>query len=319
MKKNVKIAEKYSRFLKNDKYFFNSTYSKLSNQNKDKITDVTDFSNGGTGIKRALDKIINDVIIGKELIINSDRKIFDGNVLLIPSHRYGVKIFNDDEVLTYYNNKEFLKNDLKKREKIGEIVNTPKIKKITENYLIEEKIKNIEFEKEEALISIMKKYIDFFSNRDVKILEKNIKNKKHKILFYNFYKKIAVNKKDYKCILQHGDLWYGNIIYDGNIYVVDYEEVEEKYFLYDFFKYIYSEAFISSNYKLLNNFFSGKYDEILNIYFSALNMNYNLNQKKEYFFTFLNVFIEDRIKTNNLYTFKKEIDLIKNVIKHIQI
>ncbi len=323
MKKILDIIRKYYRFLKNNVYYFNDTYSQLSVAKTENVTDIKAFEKGKTGIKRKVKKIIYDIIVGKKVIVDDEKsKLFDGNMLLIPTNNYGVKVFNQKEVLTVFENINDLEKNLSNRNKMGLIFNTPNVIKVDKEnmYIIEERKYNKDnLDKEKVILDIMNSYIKYLSHDKTKLSIKKMKENRNEKLYKNFYERIKVSKDTYESILQHGDLWIGNIIKEEDRnYIIDYEEVEDNYFLYDFFKFIYSEAYIFNDYSMLNNYFRGKYDEVLDRYFKSLNIVYDNMNKKEYFMIFLNLFIHYRTKSCSSYIFKLEIDLVKKVLNNIE-
>ncbi len=312
----AKYVNKYSDYLEPGVYKFNDTYTRLYKE-AGNINQVVDY-NTGTGIVKKIKKIYKGLLYGNKIVINKGEKKFNGTTMLIPSMNYGIKVFSDNEVLTLYNDTSNLKRELDNYKKVSEYINVPSIIRYSKNYYITNKINSTIYDKEEALNYIMDSYIKNNTKNKFKFVNKKYNSKRYRCLFKKIYDKIYVGD-DYQAIIQHGDMWSGNVLYNKSFYIIDFENVGDHYFLYDFFKYIYSEAYILNDYKMLKKYFNSKYDDMLVKYFNSLGLEYNPYDKVKYFYSFLNEFIEDRIRTKNLYIFYKEISFIKKVLKKINL
>ncbi len=308
-----KMLNKTKRYLKNGTYIFNKNYTQLFNNSA--YNSIGSFINSfetcfseKLTISTFLKKIMYSIFFGNKIKIKNKTTEFEGELVLIPSNNYGIKIFSKNKVLTQYNDENYLNHNLNSREKISFIFNTPKVCSFTTHTIIEEKINSKEFDKEEVLYYILNSYIDYFKNNNIK-LKKYYEIHKNNIKdFYKNNNFLKFNEKIFfeEAVLQHGDLWSGNIIFDGNkYYVIDFEKVDEKYFLNDFFLYLYIDLDITKDSYFLNNYFNGKYDDILNKYCNSLEINYKKEKKKEYFESFLYYFIYENFSNYN----KKELEI----------
>lgn len=250
-----KYLEKFNKYLVNGEYVFDANAKELKLDGKKGIeTFSKKYTNGG--------KNENYIISGKE-------KIFKGNILLITSNDCGVKIFNDTKVLSYFYNKSEKERILVNKEKISKIFRVNDIIFEDDNYIIERRLACLSYDKLDGLYFIFKSYINYFNDINEKIT------------------------KDFKC-LQHCDLWSGNLIFDEKFYLIDFENVEIEYFLYDIFMYIYSEFYINNDKTLLVQYFKGYFDEYLRKYFDSLNIKYNKNRRVHYFNEFASTFLKNK-------------------------
>ncbi len=232
----AKYVNKYSDYLEPGVYKFNDTYTRLYKE-AGNINQVVDY-NTGTGIVKKIKKIYKGLLYGNKIVINKGEKKFNGTTMLIPSMNYGIKVFSDNEVLTLYNDTSNLKRELDNYKKVSEYINVPSIIRYSKNYYITNKINSTIYDKEEALNYIMDSYIKNNTKNKFKFVNKKYNSKRYRCLFKKIYDKIYVGD-DYQAIIQHGDMWSGNVLYNKSFYIIDFENVGDHYFLYDFFKYIY--------------------------------------------------------------------------------
>lgn len=273
------IVNNKDNFLIDGKYSFNDDYSQFSNIENDFI--FKNYSqNDKNSWKDIIKKVILRLIFNDTYVVHSKNKIFNGICMIPTSTNNSLKISNDNTIMTYYFNSEDCKKMLSKKRLISSIFATPETIEEKNNFYIEKRINYKDFDKEKIIEYILHSYSDNVKNSLPKYQEKKLE----------FFKR----KVRCKEIIQHGDLWNGNILYDGQYYIIDYELVDHKYFLYDFFFYIYSYYDFDGNDKLLNNYFNGKYDELLTDYFKKFGEVYSGDERINYFKIFLSYFYYDR-------------------------
>lgn len=292
--KNIEIFLKYKDYLVSGTYISNCIGAKFEKEDSNILIHA--YNDTEDCKKRHL------------YTINEVRPIFDGELLLIPSTSYGVKIFSKNQVLTFYNNKNIMHKIIDNKEWCNYIFNTPITIEYGENFVIEEFIKNKPEKDDEKIAFFMNAYITFFKkdNTDITIAKHENKRLKYALLFKNFYKKIST--KNYETIIQHGDMWSYNIIFNGEkFYVLDYENVSKKYILFDFFTYIYNEAIIHKNNRLLDKYRTGKYDDLLFKYMESLNLIFLKERREEYFKTFLSELLYEKMQNYGPRTYIKEL------------
>lgn len=298
--KNLHEITKYrNKLLSDGIYHFNKDFSQFQ-----KISDVEKYKSyaSKTNEHISLRFLLYSILFGRKYQVLSKEKIFDGNLMICTSTGNSLKIINNDRVMTYFFDENICKKIVQKKEIISKYLDTPKNIEVSDNYVIEEKINYSDFSKEEAIISVMNKYINFFKKNKI------IPNKKENLFFrgeklHFFYE-----------IEQHGDMWEGNMLYDGNnIKVIDYEAVNSRFFLYDFLFYIYSFIEMKNNFELLDKYFEGYFDTTLERYFDSLGLIFDSKNKFEYFRCFIYCFIDERLINYSRKGFKrknKEIDEI---------
>lgn len=87
----------------------------------------------------------------------------------------------------------------------------------------------------------------------------------------------------YKKCLCHGDVYYNNLMYDGErFYYSDFEMMQERFFAFDVLFYIFFEAYRFQDDTLLNNYFGGKYDVELKKIFDLNGAVYSEKFRKIY-------------------------------------
>lgn len=306
------ISEIYGDYLENGRYVFNNDYTQIIKvNNSEKIQTYANKLTFFSKVKRTLINLPKYIFLNKKITINNKEKKFEGNLVLIPSKEYGVKIFSNNQILTLSNDKKYIETINNNKEIMSNIFDVPKTIALDEKLIMEERIINLKYDKEEALIYILNAYINYFKNNEV--IGAMINKKGNKLIEKSFtrYKNVIINLE----IMQHGDIWSENIIYNGNkYYIIDYENVNKEYILYDFFLFIYSEVYMNKNNELLNNYFNGLYNEYLNQYFILLRMKFDKEKLKEYYISFLYYFCLNRFNDYNSIKLLKELYKIK---KHI--
>lgn len=295
-----------SDFLQSGTYSFNKNHTQLINCNN--FNEIYDISQ--TNINKSKVKIIisniDRIIFKKKYKIFNQKGYFYGTRLLIPNNDTGFKVFDENYVLTFYNDVNYQNRIITNRDKISSIFYVPKVLHNVQNYTIEEKILCKEFNTENFIHYMCERYAEFFQLSQIRITQDSSDYKrKYKRLFKHYYQHFhGISKK--QTVFQHGDIWDGNIIFNDKYYLIDFEICHDRFYLYDFFFYIYSYTFIYDNYDYLDNYFDGKYDNILIEYCDSLETTYDVNLKGFYFKEFILNFMEDRFKDYSIRIFYKE-------------
>ena len=90
-------------------------------------------------------------------------------------------------------------------------------------------------------------------------------------------------------IYTHGDMHLGNVIYDGQIWYIDFECAREEFFFYDIFNVLYVEFVDCHDSMLLDLFIEGN-SQIIERFkraFASFDLYFDMNKRKLYFKTYL--------------------------------
>lgn len=310
---NLLKKKDISPYLTNGIYSYNEDFTQLSKINIEysHFKNVVVKKNFKYYLRLLLRKIIH-------MRIHSNLNLFDGDTVLIPSSKYGLKFFSSRKVLTKFKFNSDFNLYIDNKDKIKKIYKTPNTIVVGDNYIIEEKIESKNYEKSQILIQLMKTFSRHINESSINI--ENFNNRKRRFIdkYKWFYNKINIDD-DYKCCIQHGDLWESNVIFDGkNIFVIDYENVEMRFFLYDFFTYLHNEALIFNNYELLYLYFDGFFDNVLQDLFISLGLNYYDNTKIYYYNIFLNEIINNKFSKYNNKTFFNEMNRLNEIYSNVE-
>lgn len=293
-------------------YLYNSNGTKIQSQSAPSKKELVIFSDTETYGNPLI--FIRELLVSKKVLVNQNNGSFAGKNVIISSSGCEYKIFSDTAVLTIYTNRRIMDNIIYGREFFQEFFPVPKILQLSKEkgIIIEEKIEHIDFNLEDAITHIFNQYATYAKN--------SVKYKMHKINFSpdNFRKKFHVepgkNIVDSVCaITVHGDLWKSNIIFQGSkYYLIDFENVSTRYFLYDFFMLIYTEYFQYANDIYMINYFSGKYDSLLIRLFASVDCEYHKEKKFDYFLIYLISIYNERWANSKSYLINKR---LKKTIK----
>lgn len=101
-------------------------------------------------------------------------------------------------------------------------------------------------------------------------------------------------------IYQHGDLSLSNILIDDfdRIYFIDFEHSGFFSFLYDVMWFWQNEAINNSDFRLIEHYFKGEFDEQLTELFLACNLVYNKSTKLNYLLMVVLEVIQNRVLKN---------------------
>ncbi len=113
-------------------------------------------------------------------------------------------------------------------------------------------------------------------------------------------------------LILHGDCWKSNILYhDQQIYFIDYETVDTYSFLYDIFKFGYSETLYNKNPELLNQYMNGIFDTMMMDYFKIFGLSYEVDSRRDYFLIFL---MELYLRKGVGQSRKNQLDMQKRIV-----
>lgn len=234
-------------------------------------------------------------------VSNKKESKFHGTEMILSSSLTEVKIFDfkSQEVLTKYRDVDKLKRLQIDKGYFGKYFNVPETisLSIIDRYIIEKFIPHVKFEPEAALQYFCEKFTAYIIDiRDTVIIDKEGDQKRNSI----FANQIGNSEMLVKIVglpklMVHGDFWSYNVIYDGNkYYLIDYEKKGVKYFLYDFFCFIFSEITLLKDSHLLKSYINGDYDVVLSKMFDSVGIRFEDSMRGEYFVAFLVEIFNDR-------------------------
>lgn len=318
------IMKENEIFLKNGTYKIIENYSSIKLIEQGKVDNVDTFN--GKNKNNFIDNIIYNFCVKPLDIKNKSYKEFYGTCLVRTSSNEEIKIFDLERklILTRYNSHSRKNNLIDKREYISRITNIPLVvKENDENcYIIEEMIENKEVDKDFIVREILNIYSNYYKYEDC--IFKGLK--KSSILECDFFKKIffIINKKfvldKIPFIRCHGDLWSANILYDNQLYFIDFEHVNNYSVYYDYMFYIFNEAYINEDYSLLDSYFNGDYDSYILKYLENFKSDINIKNNREYvLLLFIYEFACNRFENLDKRTLKKLVSKIDIILKQYNI
>jgi len=307
---------------------FSTIYNEQSNNVK--IRTFSDIICTKKNIKKKLNRFINER--RKRIIANSDN-LYNGEMIIISSSKNHYKIFDFDNqlLITVYEDKDIYEKVNDNYNYFTNVVklNTPDIVKNDDKELVTVE-RYIKFDEEnknrvDLFEKILKQYILVGKNFEVRYVSNE--EKSDNLLKYNIFKSIYkyvntqhdndLNACKIKC---HGDLWSSNIIYNENtLYYIDYEMVDYYSFFYDIYFYMFSEAYILNDYTILNNYFDGKYDNLLQQYFLIFNVKYNRELREYYFINFIREYSYNKWRNFSKKGINYEISRIEKMFDKLKI
>lgn len=296
-----KIVRDHKAFLKEGKYKMSVKgdyiYEKSSGSNlKEKTySSLTHFNKNFVFFLNKIADLFTYTVRYK------GEKFFYGTEIILSSSLTEVKIFETEnrEVLTRYRDKEKLRKILLDKEYFGQYFNVPKTIKtdIKNSFIIEEFIKHTKFESKEALDYFCGALIKYFNEIRETVLYDNSGDEKRVSIFANnigqsgFLSRIVGMPK----VIVHGDFWRLNVIYDGTqYYIIDFEKKGVRFFLYDFFCFIFSECTLLEDDRLLESYFNGDYDDRLSKMFEVIGEKFDESLRGEYLIAFLVEILNER-------------------------
>ena len=301
-KRNGKIIKYISDYLINGVYENSVAFDLIKTKGKPSQLSVSTFSSykNISKFSKLLILVYNKVHCYH---VKSDQKEkkFNGTELIISSSLSEYKIFDfrNKLVLTIYSSLEKLRMIEENKQKLSIAYKVPFTYMLNEgqSYMVEELVIHKAFKVEDAFRFICES-IRIFTM--VQKESKELREYDFKDSWGNFKKIFGYSRlldEDVSSMVcyTHGDMWSSNIIYNGECYyATDFEHVGVRYFLYDFFFFIFTEWHLKKNDNLINNYFLGGYDAYLNDIFMQAGTIYSFNKKQQYFLFFLVSIMSDR-------------------------
>lgn len=278
-------AGKYKNSLRGDYIFEKNSRSYLGDKT---FSSLTHFNRYLDPILLACARVFTYKVKANEV------KNFNGSELIVSSGETEIKIFDKESrtVLTTYKSIDKLEQVSSNKDFFGRYYNVSKTLKIDKDngYIIEEFIPHVDFDVYSSLLFFLDKQIEYLYDVKKQVCCDAELDKQLVMQFatYSGYSKLLEKVKDIPRVVSHGDFWRSNIIYDGeHYYLTDFERKGERFFLYDFLCFIFSDSLLLKNNRLIDAYFAGEFDFILAKVFKAIGKEYNKNSKDVYFLTFL--------------------------------
>lgn len=227
-------------------------------------------------------------------------KLFHATEIIISSSQTEVKLFDYDSnlVLTRHKSPQRLMELEKNKNFFTKFFSVPltlniNLEKIC---LVEEYIPHINYDIEIAFNHLCELLMNYLSAYDNECSINRDYETQKGIFSKRFGNSPLLNEPEGSIMKQtHGDLWSSNVFFDGQrYYITDFERVGRRFFLFDFFFFIFSEYQLNKNIKLVNNFFSGMYDDYLMRLFHTMGLTYAINKRPCYFLAFLVSLVYER-------------------------
>ena len=295
-KRNQRLIQECADYLRDGDYISSISYDTVYNRRFPPHLNTDTFTaqrNKLFPLSKIIIRFFN-VFFDYKVHHGNNQAEFNGTEIIVSTCMTENKIFDfqKNQVLTTYQSKSKL---LKIDESKHFFVNTFNVPttldiNVDRSYLIEEFIPHSEYDVEmvfRQLCNDICRHLDYFSSK----------------IFYNadyyeeackhFESRFGTNglireKVGDVMVLSHGDLWSSNIIYNENkVYITDFEHVGDRFFLYDFFMFIFTEWQLKENDRLVVNYFGGYYDEVLCQMFYKVGLNYDNKRKNNYFMAFI--------------------------------
>ena len=298
------IANNYSEYMANNNYVIYNK-SKLiihDNQKESKRfiknnalqlqkNNILKFKNRIKIVILSAIKVLTTRALNKKIKIETNEKVFSGQLLMILHGQNRVKIFdfNNNQVITIESNRERL-NRISETVAVYQNHFDVPIKEINhERKMINEKI--IEFlpsqdknsqHKVKLYHQFLERYLTLIRSLDLKEtitlraqLEKV--NPTFKIVCTDLIKEFNQIGLDTKLVKipQHGDIIKKNFLYDGSKwYLIDFEHSDNSAFIKDLFS-IFIPDIMSYNKVLFNKFLKGEFDSKINSIFNQVDLVYD--------------------------------------------
>lgn len=287
---------------------------------------------------RSFKSIVKQIVIPKEVFNNNpgvfNKQNFKGNIYLPANNteeKRDVKIFDFEklEVLTIYsslynyNSKIFTYNYFKDYFPIPKLIKYDKNERITIEEIILAKPKK-EWDKDnyrnviDSIFYFYERYFlkckkknkyslinpeEFFKQAEADVKLKEVVNN----IKQNIPKELV--NSHFPSVMQHGDLWFYNILLERNeqtCYWIDWEHAKEYYFFYDIFWWMQNEAIYNNDYTYIKNYLYGEYDK----HFKKMFRIFEIPFYKELRYAYLNIAL---IEIINKRVLNKD-ELIKSAV-----
>lgn len=301
-KRNGEIIKSISDYLINGVYENSISYDLIKRKGRPSQLCVSTFSSYKNISKFAklLIRIYNKVHY-YHIKSNQKEKKFNGTELIISSSLSEYKIFDfrNKTVLTIYSSLEKLRMIEDNKQKLSVAYKVPLTYVLNEDksFIVEELVTHRTFDVEDAFkfICASIKSFTMFQRETKEIGRFEFKDSWRS--FKGVFGSSSLLDDDVSSLVcyTHGDMWSSNIIFNGDCYyATDFEHVGVRFFLYDFFFFMFTEWQLNNNDILINNYFLGKYDACLNDIFVQAGEFFDSNKKQRYFLLFLVSIMSDR-------------------------
>lgn len=242
--------------------------------------------------------------------VTNKRPSFQGQVLVVSSSEKDVKIFDyvDNKVLTSFEDVsryELILNNKKLWATRFEVIPTLNTFDKPKFSLVEKYINKVDYDTCKYFDFLLKAYVDImpFAGTDATVYSINNELYQKFVLRYNINADTYAVKtllNDACLCLTHGDLWSSNVLYDGkSFYHIDFEVVKNRVFFYDIMMFIFSEALLKKDIKLLENYLRGVYDPQLEQLFNKNRKHFQEFSKMTILTAFVFLLYEERWCANN--------------------
>lgn len=277
-------------------------------------------------------KIMFILFFNNHININQGNKIFEGQIYL-PGNVGNCSLlkkakifdFSKNQLLEIFDYKEDIERKINDHTYFSKLFNVPSIIEIdyNKNILVEELIQDEKKESDvqKILLSFLEKQTkqinDIPSEMNIVDMEELIIGNKEifDLIGYNIIENMNRDIKEYKLIecVQHGDLWFENIIISNKMmFLIDYEHTGNYLMYYDFIGFIFREYLLYKRFICLDSFIRGDYDYLLDQIFMNSNCNYLPECKSDYF----SIYVLYKNSISNMA--KNELKECITVIKYIE-
>lgn len=314
-RRNLGVIREISPYLEKGFYQNSLSFDRIHRIGEKTRMKVKTFSSYGElyPFSACLIKLYNSITA---YFVRNSYKDFMGTDVIISSSLTEYKVFDycTDRVLTYFKSEKKMDRIIRDKKLFIDVFRVPRTLTINykNSFIIEEMISHHDFDVRQAfeeLCSDISKFILYNST----YLERD-PNYHNKCKFFSDrfgQSELLIESIGSLMTLTHGDLWSSNCIFDGEqFYITDFERVGKRYFLFDFFLFIFTEWHLNGNAALIDNYFNGRYDRYLDLVFKGCSLTYENESRQSYFLAFLVSITYERWQTN------REID--KKIRKFIQ-
>ena len=288
-RRNKKIILKMSVFLKNGKYRTSIHGDHIYESSTSPQLGKNTFLSLGT-LNRCAIPFVKLVYWFYTTKVKTLTKHFNGTEIIISSSNTEYKIFDftSNIVLSFYQNTDKLIQTKKNKDYFSQYFDTPPTINfdVAKHIWTERYIDHVPYQTLKCATFLCKKIVNY--NLSIKGGEKISINldSEETVLFAKRFgdSPLLIKTIGLPKVFTHGDLWSSNVIYNGSLFfVTDYEAARERFFLYDFFCFIFSEWFLKDDSSLLDYYMAGFFDSIL----GKLPWRYDKTEKDVYLLAFI--------------------------------
>lgn len=299
--RNRNVIKRLACFLKNGKYRNTISFDCIYNTNSPSILGELTFTAKDSNIIKSnrIVSILNRLFFYR--VHKKDTNTFNGTEVLISSSLTEYKVFDHEngKVLTIYESMEKMKKVNDNKILFKDSFNVPETIDIKpeESYIIEELVPHSPFSTEDVIVAISISICDHLYRQKERVFRDESLYRNQCAFFSSRFGNSSLLYNEFGTInsLTHGDLWSSNVIFNREkYYVTDFERVGYRFFLFDFFTFVFTEWLLNGNSLLIDKYFSGRYDDLLERMCASINLEYSAAQKEDYFLSFLVVIAYER-------------------------